>query len=270
VALRLCPLEREGSLRCKPRGRSDEEFDTPLGHCTIELETTFTRRRVEREKLSRVTKALALFNSSPRNRGARASRRPVSEGRRERSPSTASPRRTEGTCRSITRISSFAGRVTEAAVPRKGECSGRTWGALALRNAYDVFRRPASPVWRQKVSGRRLAGAHGGSRSRASERANLASSTHSLPNHATSRAPYALTYGANERRVARKPPYPATDRRWDVPPGADEGATKRNTLHRASLRTKAGRGRARSDAESVVSRETFIAFARTREFASAT
>lgn len=170
MALRSCPLEREGSLRCKPRGRSDEGFDTPPGHCTIELETTFTRRRVEREKLSRVSKALALFNSSPRNTGDAASKRPVSVGRRERSPSTTSSRRTEDTCRSITRISSFAGRVTEVAVPRKGECRDRTCGALALRNAYDVFRRPASPVRRQKVSGRRLAGAHGGSRSRASER----------------------------------------------------------------------------------------------------
>ena len=43
------------------------------------------------------------------------------------------------------------------------------------------------------------------------------------PNHATSRA----SQGANGRRAARKPPYPATDRRWDAPPSADEGATRR-------------------------------------------
>jgi hypothetical protein len=50
----------------------------------------------------------------------------VSAACRERSLAAAHPRRTEGTCRSNTRISSFAGRVTEAAVPRKGEPSGRT------------------------------------------------------------------------------------------------------------------------------------------------
>jgi hypothetical protein len=182
VALRSCPLAREGLHSVYRGGRSDEGFDTPLGHCTIELETTFTRRRVEREKLSRVTKALALFNSPPRFiTGARDWQRPVSAGRRERSPSTASSRRTEGTCRSITRISSFAGRVTEAAVPRKGECRGRTCGALALRNAYDVFRRHASPARRQKV--RRETVSRGSRRFTLSRKRTCqrASSTHSLP-----------------------------------------------------------------------------------------
>jgi hypothetical protein len=219
VALRSCPLvNREGPpLREGPVRRGVRHSSR---HCTIELGTTFARRRVEREKLSRVTKALVLRNAPcPRNRDTRVARRPVSAGRRERSPSTASSRRTEGTRRSITRISSFAGRVTEAAVPRKGECSGRTCGALALRNAYDVVRRHASPARRQWVPVETV--------SRGSRRFTLsrkrtcqrASSTHSLP---TTRR-HVPRKGQTNARAARKPPYPATDRRWDAPPGADEG-----------------------------------------------
>jgi hypothetical protein len=80
----------------------------------------------------------------------------------------------------------------------------------------------------KKVSGRRLAGAHGGSRSRESETSEHASSTRSLPNHATSRAPQGATNGAPLAASVL-----ATDRHGDAPPRADEGATSRAALHRA-------------------------------------
>jgi hypothetical protein len=155
-------------------------------------------------------------------------------------PPAASSRRTEGTCRPITRISSFAGRVTEAALHRKvkpGAERAGLWPAVA-RN--DVFRRLASPAWRQKVQ---VETASRGSRRFHALAKAIMPNAHPRLARSITGAAKRVPQGANERCVARRPPYPATDRRW-VHPRGDEGATRRVALHRsAAHRTKAGRGR---------------------------
>jgi hypothetical protein len=78
-------------------------------------------------------------------------------------PPAASSRRTEGTCRPITRISSFAGRVTEAALHRKVKPGAERvglWPAVTRKTCSDVLRVRRGDrrcPWRQQ------AGAHGGS-----------------------------------------------------------------------------------------------------------
>ena len=70
----------------------------------------------------------------------------------------ATSRRTEGTCRSITRISPFAGRVTETALRRKakpGVEREELWPTATRMTCSDVH---ASAARRQKVPGRLLAG----------------------------------------------------------------------------------------------------------------
>jgi hypothetical protein len=98
-----------------------------------------------------------------------------------------------------------------------------------------------------KVSGRRLAGAHGGSRSRASERRNHASSTRSLP---TARRHVFRKEQTNVALLASLHTRPPIDVGMHLP-APMKGLRNETLLTECSLRTKAGRGRARSDAESV-------------------
>jgi hypothetical protein len=154
-------------------------------------------------------------------------------------PPAASSRRTEGTCRPITRISSFAGRVTEAALHRKvkpGAERAGLWPAVA-RN--DVFRRLASPAWRQKVQV--------GTASRGSRRFHALAKA-IMPNAhprlarsitgAAKRVPQGATVAALLAGLHTRPPIDV-----GCTPGGDEGATRRVALHRgAAPCTKAGRG----------------------------
>jgi hypothetical protein len=75
-------------------------------------------------------------------------------------------------------------------------------------------------------------------RSRESERAQPASSTHALPTDAASRVPQGMA--SVTLLAASIPGHRST---FGCTPGGDEGATRRVALHRgARLRTKAGRG----------------------------
>lgn len=134
-------------------------------------------------------------------------------GRKGAIPRATSSRRTEGTCRSITRISSFAGRVTEAALHRKVKPGAERvglWPAVTRMTCSDVLRVRRGDrrcPWRQQ------AGAHGGSmlsRKRSCR-------TRILDSLAPNRRDVTCSARSGERRVARKPPYPATDRRWVHP-----------------------------------------------------
>jgi hypothetical protein len=117
-------------------------------------------------------------------------------------PPAASSRRTEGTLRSFTRISSFAGRVTEAALRRKAKLGaerGELRPAATRMTCSDVH---ASAARRHKVSGRQLAGAHGASRF---AQANV----NALPRLAHSRTAqrHVSGNGCGECCVARSPKF---------------------------------------------------------------
>jgi hypothetical protein len=186
-------------------------------------------------------------------------------------PRATSSRWTEGTCRSITRISPFAGRVTEAALRRKAKLGAERvelWPAVTRMTCSDVMRVRRGD---SKVSGRRLAGAHGGcmlSRKRTCPTRILDSLA---PDHvARSRA--------RKRAVPRvtllAARYLGHRSRQDVPPGVDEGATGRDALHRGGTRCTKARSSSRGPIGDHSSFGGLVtdrrSRARTRELASAT
>jgi hypothetical protein len=111
---------------------------------------------------------------------------------------------------------------------------------LARRNAYDVFRRHASPVRRQRVQVETAS--RGSRRFHALAKAimpNIASSTRSLHNRRD------LPSGRSRCSQASIPGHRST---FGCIPDEDEGATRRLALYRGEPPgTKAGRGKARSD-----------------------
>jgi len=143
---------------------------------------------------------------------------PLVAGLGDRSEQQRHPRRTKGTCRSITRGSSFAGRVTEAAALRKERVvaeRGELRPAVTRMTCSDVH---ASSARRQWVSGRTAS--RGSPRSR-----SLCSNVTILDSLAPDRrTPSAISKETVSTCVARSRE-PATDRRVGCTSAADEGAT---------------------------------------------
>jgi hypothetical protein len=106
--------------------------------------------------------------------------------------------------------------------PVRGVSQPNVWSYGPPITRMTLFRRHASPARRLKVAGRRQAGAHGGSRSRVSERAN----TH--PRLARSRPTRVLKKRASLAASIRWPPIGG----GIAPPIVDEGVALPGVLHR--------------------------------------
>jgi hypothetical protein len=193
---------------------------------------------------SRVPKASALCNPTSPLHGnvneRRQTRRPVS---RDVEGSDPARRRIQTDGRHltfVTRISPFAGRVTEASLRGNTKLPAERVELRPAATRMNVFRR--SCEYGAATTGCPGDGKPGltvlhDSRKRTCQRA---SSTRSLPNHVTTRT----SQGARARHAARNPNLGHRSRP-DAPPGGDEGAIGLDALHRsAALGTKASSGSA--------------------------
>jgi hypothetical protein len=129
----------------------------------------------------------------------------------------------------VTRISPFAGRVTETALRGNTKPSVERDELRPTATRMTCSDVHASAARRHKVSGRQQAGAHQRFTLSRKRTCQSASSTRSLPTDVASRVRQRM---ANAPSLAARSS--ATDRSSDAPPDDDEGAIERDTLHRSS------------------------------------